>query len=1061
MSGQDLLLLTESFETGGASFSLNLGGPGSNSGTNQWVINNQYSASGSCPVTPDQNMTTGGTINGAPFSNYLHIENTSIPSQNACFDQDQVSDQFSFITNGFCTFGLDEIHISFYWIGQGNSGSFGSLWYQADGGGWIQVGNNLSGANLWTYEDITLPEFSNVGSLQFGFRFVSDGSSAGGELSLGVDDINIVASLTSANPAQLNITAVAPSPVCEGTFVTVSYELSEAMCDGVYQLELSAPGGGFPTPYSAWAINIAYPTTAGSVQILLPSGAGANACYTFRLNRISPAPAITGIVSACFEVIECPNTITTAPTGPPVVLMNPEISVCVGSVIDVAFNSTGSFNPNNNYILQLSEPDGTFSVSPPVVGSSPDPNTYDPMIVPSPGSVGGLVPDTEPGCNYFLRIISTSPSAIGTIYGPFCIEQCDITTNDQQDLSFCITECSNDPDGSSAILTIDINTNGQNVTYNPGNIFTTQLLSSQNFSQIGPDGIFGEVTATSDTQLEIVIPCIEEFTALGLSPGMNYLRIKATNPSDPNNNLGTLIHLTVGFQSVVPIDITSYDYSDFTVDDTLCAPASVYVDFSPYDPNDNSTYEWTCNAINNGNPFVSPNGADVNFILITANQPNLLVISVQRTNYGCVGPMSPEHTVVVAGPPVVNITGDPTICIGDTIQYNVGYISSTYYAWNVGANPNEIMFLDTSGNVLNVAFADAGTYPLNINVLNECGAANDSYNVNVSGPPTANAGADQSICTGETTTLNLNTFNQFTYNWSDDNGSIGNTSSVNVSPQDDQEYYGILISNIGCRDTDTVAITIVYPDLPQVYYDSICPGGLNSIRLEADMSGDYLWSTGSTDAYAWVQDTGIYTLAIDVLNLVCPHFAEFHILEAQPDPPYSEQALVCLNRYQPIRLEPEWPGQCVWSTGQTYSSIFVSDTGLYSVNIYSAGVPCPISVEYTVTGDSCAFEEAEEYIFEPLYAWVPNTFTANNDNYNEVFGPVFSDPELVVDYNFTIYDRWGTMVFNTTDPYAKWTGGYRDGEYYIQDGFYQWILNFRGKYETNAQSTTGFVLIIR
>lgn len=58
-----------------------------------------------------------------------------------------------------------------------------------------------------------------------------------------------------------------------------------------------------------------------------------------------------------------------------------------------------------------------------------------------PGNVSGLVPVVEPGCNYYLRIISTNPDAIGSVWGPFCIAECDLTTNNNEDLYFCVSSC--------------------------------------------------------------------------------------------------------------------------------------------------------------------------------------------------------------------------------------------------------------------------------------------------------------------------------------------------------------------------------------------------------------------------------------------------------------------------------------------------------------------------------------------------------------------------------------------------------------------------------------------
>ena len=1057
---QDILLYSEDFETGGSSFSLNNNGPGSNTGSNQWVINNTYSAAGGCSDTPNQSNTSGGNIGGAPFSQYLHIQNTTATSSNACFEQSQATNQFAYNTSGFCTYGLDEIHISFFWIGEGSADATGSLWYQADGGGWILLTSSLNSSSTWQYEDITNAAFSNVGNLQFGFQFDNGGSGNGPALSLGIDDINVVANLSVANPVEINITSVVPNPVCEGTYLTINYELSEPLCDGTYLLELSNSGGSYPSAFTSWAINISYPTTSGITSILLPNNALAGSCYTVRLSRLSPEPAITGTASACFEIIECPNDITTAPIGPPAVTLDP-LPVCVGSVIDIPLFSTGLFAANNVYVCQLSEPDGTFSATPPIVGNSPDPTTYDPAIVPSPGSVSGLIPDTEPGCNYFLRIVSTNPTAIGTVWGPFCIQRCDITTNEQQDISFCITECANDADGETQTIVLDVNTNNQNVQYSPGNVFTTQLFDSQGFNQIGNDGILGEIQANEDAILEINVPCLEEALALGIPIGMSYLRVVASNPSDPTNTVSSLIRITVGSITTVSQIITSYDYADFSVQDTLCAPASILLLFDPYDPSDGSTYEWSCSGINNGVPFASPNGATSNVLLVTANAPTILDFSVQRTNNGCVSQWNPVHSVLVSGPPVVFILGPSPICLGDTASYEVPFIGNTYYSWTTDAMPQEIAFQDTSNNVLNLAFDVTGNYTLNLNVINQCGANSDEFTINVVEPPIASAGADIDICAGEIAMLDLATANLQTFAWSDASGIIATNNSTQVAPLSDSEYYGTVTSNIGCADTDTVRVFIHYPDAPVQYIDSICAGGDNTVRLEADSTGQYSWSTGSTDFYAPVTDTGVYSLSVDIPGTICPHLAQYTVVPAAPSEPILLTDSVCPGGQQFIQLQADAPGQYIWSTGQVNPSIYVNDTGFYSLSIYSIDEPCPRVIQFEVVADTCLFNEAEEYVFEPILAWVPNSFSANGDRINDVFGPVFSNINLVRDYRFVIMDRWGTVVFESNDPAERWTGEYQPGNHFVSDGVYQWLLFFRGRDEINSQSTSGIITITR
>jgi len=573
----------------------------------------------------------------------------------------------------------------------------------------------------------------------------------------------------------------------------------------------------------------------------------------------------------------------------------------------------------------------------------------------------------------------------------------------------------------------------------------------------------GEVTSTSDDFLTVTIPCLEDALAAGIPTGMNYLRVIATSPSDPGNAVSTLIRITIGVESTVPITIQSYNYAlpGFPLADTLCAPASILLDFAPYDPADNSTYLWSCSGINGGAAFESPNGATSNLLLVTAQNPVVLDFNVQRTNYGCVSDWSPTHTVVVSGPPLVFITGPTQICLGDTVPYQVPFTGSTYYSWSNDAIASDIAYQDTSNNVLNIAFANTGSYTLDLNVLNQCGAGSDSHTITVVEPPVANAGDDITICEGEEATLHLAASPSLSYSWSSPSGLISNTNDPAVIPIAETEYYGTVTSNLGCTDTDTLVVRLEIPDAPLIYTDSICPGGENTIILESDSTGAYNWSTGSTDYYAEVHDTGTYYLNVETLFSICPHYVEYQITAAQPNAPIMLTDSVCPGGSEYLRLQADAAGRYEWNTGQVNSYIFVNQPGIYMLDIYGYDAPCARTLHFTITPDTCIIVPPDTIPYEEIWAWIPNSFTANQDDINEVFGPVFSNVDLVRDYRFNIYDRWGNLVFSSIDPLEKWTGSFQGGTHFLADGIYNWQLFFRGAFEVNAKSTSGTVILWR
>jgi gliding motility-associated-like protein len=95
-----------------------------------------------------------------------------------------------------------------------------------------------------------------------------------------------------------------------------------------------------------------------------------------------------------------------------------------------------------------------------------------------------------------------------------------------------------------------------------------------------------------------------------------------------------------------------------------------------------------------------------------------------------------------------------------------------------------------------------------------------------------------------------------------------------------------------------------------------------------------------------------------------------------------------------------------------------------------------------------------------VQVFIPNAFTPDNNTHNEVYHPVFYGDDLTL-YEFIIYDRWGTKVFETTDPTASWNGTYLDGSSIAPDGSYSWKLTYRGTVDPIIHATNGSVVLLR
>jgi len=110
----------------------------------------------------------------------------------------------------------------------------------------------------------------------------------------------------------------------------------------------------------------------------------------------------------------------------------------------------------------------------------------------------------------------------------------------------------------------------------------------------------------------------------------------------------------------------------------------------------------------------------------------------------------------------------------------------------------------------------------------------------------------------------------------------------------------------------------------------------------------------------------------------------------------------------------------------------------------------------------CETTACLDYIVtDAFYVYIPNAFTPDNDGINEVF--FIQGTNIASDgFDLKIYNRWGEVVFETTNPEAYWIGeGPMTGEYYSQDGVYAYRAVIKDQLTGNSYEFNGFVVVIR
>ncbi len=89
--------------------------------------------------------------------------------------------------------------------------------------------------------------------------------------------------------------------------------------------------------------------------------------------------------------------------------------------------------------------------------------------------------------------------------------------------------------------------------------------------------------------------------------------------------------------------------------------------------------------------------------------------------------------------------------------------------------------------------------------------------------------------------------------------------------------------------------------------------------------------------------------------------------------------------------------------------------------------------------------------------WIPNSFTPHNkDGLNDVFKPSLYGVE---EYDFSIYNRWGQLIFKTNDTDHGWDGKFKGVE--CEQGAYSWLINFKNEVSIRREQHYGSVTILK
>lgn len=372
---------------------------------------------------------------------------------------------------------------------------------------------------------------------------------------------------------------------------------------------------------------------------------------------------------------------------------------------------------------------------------------------------------------------------------------------------------------------------------------------------------------------------------------------------------------------------------------------------------------------------------------------------------------------------------DTTICIGQNLQIGLLPITAPgiTYLWSPATGLS-------NAHVSNPFASPTVTTTYTLTISNALCSTTAEQTVHV-GTTAIDAGVQQSVCgPNPTAQLVANGFGLIhTFQWSTTNAF---TDTLNPTAEDSTAT--VLVMNDGwffvrstdnaCSSMDSVYVDVSLADL-RFLEAAICSGDTGTIQLVGAEAGS---------TFVWYPEEfitgGLGTAQINVAPPVTTtYFAEVTAptgctwssatdqvvsaltassIQATADPMIIVGSGSVQLEASPSALQYVWsPASVLNDPTANAPTAFISSTTRFTVTV-SDGI---------CSKDARVLVEVIELRCEEPDIFVPNTFTPNGDGQNDV---LFVRGKNISTLNFLVFDRWGEVVFGTTDITKGWDGSY-------------------------------------
>jgi len=539
------------------------------------------------------------------------------------------------------------------------------------------------------------------------------------------------------------------------------------------------------------------------------------------------------------------------------------------------------------------------------------------------------------------------------------------------------------------------------------------------------------------------------------------------NPSTTFSSIGTFpVNLAVSVggncahDTTINITVTQSSTADFTAS-TVCL--GVATDFTDNSIGGVDTWGWDFD--NNGTIDNSTQNPSHTFPS-TGTFPVNLSVSVGGN---CTHDTTINITVTQSA--IANFTA-PTVCLGvatDFTDVSTGGVDT--WGWDFDNNGT----IDNTTQNPSHTFSSVGSYAVNLAVSVGGNCAHDTtIIITVSQSAKANFTAP-TVCNGGTNIFtDISTGGVDTWGWDfDNNGTIDNTTQnpTHTFPSAGTFPVNLSVSVGGnCAHDTTINIIVNSQPIATFNFTNVCFGATTNFTDASNGNGGVInqWSwdfdndgiidnttANPTNNYT---TSGVYPVSLIVSNSNnCSDTLSLNVsVNPNPVADFSTDANPCeaeLTNFTDLSSN----GSIAigsWSWDFNNDGIIDNTTQNPSVNL---DVDAIHLVTLNITDvNGCSNSVIKTVLVEltdVIKNIVPNVFTPNGDNWNDEL--VFKNVDDTKDFSIKIFNRWGRLMFESSDPTKSWNG--KDES----EGTYFYELRYTDNCSQEEKLVTGTVTLLR